>query len=377
MLTTQVGALNGCNLINNQFDTLWIPGEQEDLTDIYNETTNPTGDLKKLMTVTYIGANQFKIEGLDTTDIMQIGTKFRCKQGGDYLYLECTAISFSTDTIITTKGDTLANAVITDFYYSNSAKPFGWPVEWSDSATTTGWMPLFASCDFVSADDPIFVLNITGDYTHLTPGNRFRCAQPTGGQKDFIIHAVGAFTDGKTPVTLFGGTGDGSFDLIDEAITNVYYSNAYAPSGFKIDPSLWSIQTVDVNDQTVNNVNSNTWVNPGGIHIDVPAGDWIIGYDVQASQAVNDSSVTYNIYTTLSEFNNSESDPFLTCRDFINITVSVGHDRRCTFSKSRKISLSQKTTFYLLIKSSAPNTNLSFQGEAGFPTVIQALSPYI
>jgi hypothetical protein len=372
MLTTQVGALNGCNLINNQFDTLWIPGEQEDLTDIYNETTNPTGDLKKLMTVTYIGANQFKIEGLDTTDIMQIGTKFRCKQGGDYLYLECTAISFSTDTIITTKGDTLANAVITDFYYSNSANPFGWPVEWSDSATTTGWMPLFASCDFVSADDPIFVLNITGDYTHLTPGNRFRCTQVTGGQKDFIIHAVGSFAAGVTPITIFGGTGANSTVLNDEAITNVYFSMMNFPSGFDTDPSRWQILILDSTDYTINNVTLDTWVNPGTLQIDVPVGLWSVGYDVQAYADPITTTTSGSLYATLSTSNNTESNPRHTSNFWIADLNAGDHLLQHSFSKSFFMSVEAKTKYYLNIKSLS-GAHLSIKGTHA-PTAIYARS---
>jgi hypothetical protein len=134
MLTTQVGVLEGCNLINSQFNTGWIPGEQEDLTDVYDELTNPEGDLKKPVTVEYVASNQFKILGLDWTDRIQKYTRFRFKQGGEYKYFECIGVSANTGTLVTVDGHgeyEVEDAAITDFWFSNITNPVGWPEEWS------------------------------------------------------------------------------------------------------------------------------------------------------------------------------------------------------------------------------------------------------
>ncbi len=219
MFTTQTGTLAAMELMNTQFDTGWIIGEQEDLS---------SSTLKKLMAITYVGPNQFKIEGLDATEIMQIGTKFRCKQGGEYLYLECVAISFSTDTTIAIRGDSLANAAITDFYYSNIYKPFGWTLN-------DGWevMPalIFGSAPTMGpsfvGDYPTALAD--GDYTNcgIKYGHKFKCKQAY----DIYAYIIGLSYDeptGKTTFTfsLFGTAAGAAAALVDAAITDAYYSAA-------------------------------------------------------------------------------------------------------------------------------------------------------
>jgi hypothetical protein len=365
MFTVKTGVAAGIAALNNQFDIGWILGEEVDSTDT-------EGDLKKLMTVTYIASNQFKIESLDTTDFMQVGTKFRMKQGGSYLYMECIAISFSTDTTITTKGNSLADAVITDFYYSNNVNPYGWPTQ------SGGWEPLISDCVFSSADDPIFVLNITGDHAYLNPGDRFRCTQTTGGKKDFIIHAVGAFAEGVTPITIFGGTGTNAVILEDEAIIDVYFSKLFAPSGFDTDPTRWQILILDSSDYTINNVTANTWVNPGApnMQIDVPIGTWIVGYDVHAKADRAILGTSASVYVTLSTGNNNASNPGLNSgfwlTDISQLEYKGDHIITQSFSKSVILSVDTKTRYYLNLKSLA-DTHLTIKGTDG-TTAIYARS---
>jgi hypothetical protein len=250
-------------------------------------------------------------------------------------------------------------------------------VEENAAALNNGWNHIADTCTFVSAEDPVFVLNITGDYTHLTPGNRFRCTQVTGGQKDFIIHAVGSFTNGVTPITIFGGTGVNSTVLNDEAITNVYFSMMNFPSGFDTDPTRWQILILDSTDYIFSNVDAETWVNPGApnMQIDVPIGTWTLGYDVHAKADRVSAGSSASVYATLSTENNNASNPSLITGTWLaQISDPPGGDHILTQSLAKSIILSvtSKTRYYLNLKSEV-SSHLTIKGAAG-TTAIYARS---
>lgn len=93
-------------------------------------------------TWTYVSATSFKVSGVDVTAQFAPGTRVRLKQGGGYKYLNVTASTFSTDTTITTNGGSdysLANASITDTYYSYAETPQGWPTWFNYAPTIVGW----------------------------------------------------------------------------------------------------------------------------------------------------------------------------------------------------------------------------------------------
>lgn len=91
---------------------------------------------------TYVSATSFKVTGTDVTASFSKGTRIRLKQGGGFKYFVVTAAAFSTDTTVTITGGTdytLANAGITDNYYSYAANPQGWPTWFAYSPTIVGW----------------------------------------------------------------------------------------------------------------------------------------------------------------------------------------------------------------------------------------------
>lgn len=88
------------------------------------------------------GAASFTIAGVDHTAIYQKGTYLRLKQGGSYKYFVVTSSSFSTDTTVNIMAGsdyTLANAAITDNYYSYQVDPQGWPGWFNYVPTVTGY----------------------------------------------------------------------------------------------------------------------------------------------------------------------------------------------------------------------------------------------
>lgn len=93
-------------------------------------------------TWTYASATTFTISGVDLTSTFTKGTRLRLKQGGSYKYFVVIGSSFSTNTTVTITGGTdytLANASITDNYYSYAASPQGYPATFNWSPTLVGW----------------------------------------------------------------------------------------------------------------------------------------------------------------------------------------------------------------------------------------------
>ena len=93
-------------------------------------------------TWTYVSATSFKATGVDVTAKYSPGTRVRLKQGGGYKWFVVVSSSFSTDTTVTvTAGsdNSLANAAITDNYYSYDPNPQGWPGWFNFTCNATGF----------------------------------------------------------------------------------------------------------------------------------------------------------------------------------------------------------------------------------------------
>lgn len=89
----------------------------------------------------YVSATSFKVVGVDVTAQFPVGTKLRCKQGAGYLYFYVVSAAFGSDTTVTITGGSdysLANATITDNYYSYQDTPQGFPGSFA-------WSPTFSS----------------------------------------------------------------------------------------------------------------------------------------------------------------------------------------------------------------------------------------
>lgn len=93
-------------------------------------------------TWTYASATTFTISGVDRTNAFTVGTRLRLKQGGGYKYFVVVGSTFSTNTTVTVTGGsdyTLANASITDNWYSYAANPQGYPGWFNYTTSPTGF----------------------------------------------------------------------------------------------------------------------------------------------------------------------------------------------------------------------------------------------
>jgi hypothetical protein len=200
-----------------------------------------------------------------------------------------------------------------------------------------GWSPLGA-CTYEAADAPTYTFSLASDMTGiLSSGMRIKLTDST--VKYFIVTAVGAYSGGKTIITVYGGT---DYNLSGGAITLPYYSIQKAPFGFPLSPEKWTVEATDTTGRSQTNAASATWYNFNSIA--VPIGLWNLTY--YASAWYNTAAVVNEfIYLTLSTANNSESDA-----DFTSVAgsyIANGTIHLAPMMKSKIISLAAKATYYL------------------------------
>lgn len=144
-----------------------------------------------------------------------------------------------------------------------------------------GWNSI-PTCTYETADSPTFQFSIASDMTQILGlGNRIKLTQTT--DKYFIITAIGAFTAGKTIITVYGGT---DYTLTNTAITSPLYSNIKSPFGFPLNPTKWTSVFEDTAGSTwvtgANVINTWYYLLFGGVAagLNIPIGLWNVSYTI-------------------------------------------------------------------------------------------------
>lgn len=153
-------------------------------------------------TWTYASATTFTVSR-DVTDVFDLGTKVRLKQGGGWKYFYVVATSYSSpNTTITVTGGadySLINAPITDGYLSQAASPVGFPQWFNHTPTFTGF----------SADPS------GGTYQFCIIGRLvyFNVYQPSNGTSNSTVFTI------SLPVAGTGGACDSTGQIVDAGST--------------------------------------------------------------------------------------------------------------------------------------------------------------
>lgn len=220
---------------------------------------------------------------------------------------------------------------------------------------------------YSSADAPVFVASTSADLTgSVSPGMRLRLSQATGGTKYFLVVAIAS-----NSVTLYGGT---DYTLNNETISSPVFSSAKAPVGFPLNPDKWTVSLVDTTDRNQSNPTNGTWYNLGSLSLDIPIGVWNVSY--QVGLYLNKSTATtLDASITLSTSNNSESDNGFTARYVVNDLVT----NYLLASRMKILTVTSKTTYYLLARSAQSSTSLlSFPATTdSVPTKVNAVCAYL
>jgi len=174
--------------------------------------------------------------------------------------------------------------------------------------------------------------------TKYYAGMRVKFTQPTDGVKVGIIMYVQA-----TTLHVFMKSGN---DFDNEAITSPFYSTAYAPLGFDLNPTLWQLEATDTTLRSQITPTTDTWYNLGSFSLTVGVGAWEVGYMV-TPYFTRASAGAIRIGTTLSTANNSQSDAQMDCQIESNSLVYSSNSQH----NNKTVNLTSQTTFYLNTRS--------------------------
>lgn len=221
---------------------------------------------------------------------------------------------------------------------------------------------------YSSADAPTFVMNIPADVTAvLQPGDRIKLTQ-SATVKYFLVTAVGAFSAGNTPVTMYGGT---DYTLANSAISAYFFSHDKSPFGFPLDPAKWSQTYSDNQIRSQASPTAGTWYNINSASLTIPIGKWRVYYSLMAIAARGATTAGMEVYTTLSTANNTQGSDAFTAR-LSNNAASLAELGGMIFRED-SLSLASKTIYYLNTLSNTSSLNTLYNyGQTG-ATLIKAV----
>ena len=209
-----------------------------------------------------------------------------------------------------------------------------------------------------------FIVDTSGDLSSsIGAGHRIKLTDST--VKYFIVVAIAT-----TRLTLYGGT---DYSIVSTAaLSSPYYSMVKAPFGFPLNPLKWTVEVSDNAQRAQATPGQNTWYNPGSITISFPIGIWRVYY--RTCIRANDASAsTWNVESTLSTANNSESD-----NDFTNrITTGSLATTSAMMTAEKYLSITTKTPYYLNIRTTIASLDaIDIRGDLN-KTIIRLICTYL
>jgi hypothetical protein len=226
---------------------------------------------------------------------------------------------------------------------------------------------------YVSADAPTFVFSVNADVTAVVePGMRIRLTQTT--DKFFIVTAVGAFSGGVTPITVYGGT---DYALANASILAGSFSTHKKPFGFNASPLKWTETLHDTTLRTVASPTQNVWYNPGSLSISLPIGVWNV--TLETTTQANRTGSAAGVFSTLSTGNNSETDTDFTSYSYVQ-AAGNGTNQISILSTQRRqgvIAAAAKTSLYINVSTDFSDLSNMYLANSNAPLVVLATCAYL
>ena len=238
---------------------------------------------------------------------------------------------------------------------------------------SNGWIPINYTLTRDSADDPTYVLKITGfDVTSIySAGMKIKFTQNAATVYGIITKIELSGSD--TLVTVYCGT---DYDVLDTGsypITSPYFSMVKAPVDFPLDPIKWTEVLSDTTLRSQSSPTANVWYNPGSLLLNIPIGAWFVEWfaNVQISTL---ASTQIPVEATLSTANNSQSDADLTAHALHHIDTGT---HTTGLGKRKPITVTAKTPYYLNIRTTTSSiTSIAFLNTSG-SAIIRAVCAYL
>ncbi len=234
-----------------------------------------------------------------------------------------------------------------------------------------GWFPISDSWTFAAADAPTYTITVpSGAASLYGVGDRIKLTH-SAAVKYFIVTAVA-----DTVLTVYGGT---DYTLSASALSSIYYSHDKAPLGFPLDPTKWTVQTLDTSTRT-QACSANTWTNIASISLTVPIGMWDLSFDVDGYSDRTTAGTGDSCSFCISTANNTASDEELIAMcGYYGSGVANSSDLIGGHATGRKmVLLAAKTVYYLngLIQN-AGNVNTQSAATHGGTTRVRAICAYL
>lgn len=243
-----------------------------------------------------------------------------------------------------------------------------------------GWLSVPETWTYASGDDPVYQIYVSGNVSSdpwYRAGNKVKC---TNNSTTFygIIVKVGSYDAGnnRTPIDLYGGT---DYDLANSAITSPHISKSKSPDGFPLSPDKWTVSLSDTSDQSQASPASNTLYNLGSLSLNIPIGVWRVYYELALQFTVTLAAAqNRGFQCTLSTANNSESDSAFTATFTFALPAITGGIGRATVHREKLLSLTSKTTYYLLASAGGATTatSINFRGDV-IATTVKCVCAYL
>jgi len=324
-------------------------------------TVSTTGGLAGTGTVTQVQGNG-TVNGLTLTG--NVTTSGNLTLGGN---LTGTAPALTAGNVTSLTGSTGTPSAVN--LTNGVSLPLTSPT-YNGAYDISGWFALGA-CTYETADSPTFQFSIASDVTgFIGLGNRIKLTQTT--VKYFVVTGVGAFTAGKTIITVYGGT---DYTLANAAITLPYFSTHKAPFGFPLNQTKWDVVVEFSTNSSNPSPTSTTWYNITSINIPIGAFNVSIEGVFRVVGTIASVSVV-DTYVTLSTANNTESNKRFT--DGIGYLAPIGTAQiRGSFYRDNDMVLTSKATHYLNQKTNQTGmTDIEVSGAAAI-AVIKARFLYL
>jgi len=243
-----------------------------------------------------------------------------------------------------------------------------------------GWISISGTCSYVSADSPIFVMNVPDSQASIIDiGCRIRLTQTT--EKYFIVNLKGTPSGGNTPLYLHGGT---DYTLTNAAITNPYFSRNKEPLGFPFNPLKWSYSTTNTSKTEKTTPVQNSWyggsnLTPAGPSIAMPIGCWYVNTKAVLEIISPATAGGYGVLGTFSTDPLNETSVSTTTQFVNGQPASALTHRQMYYMPSPHVpmTVSVKTTFYLDIRTSqASVTSIAIRGDIS-SSIITLVNAYL
>lgn len=231
-----------------------------------------------------------------------------------------------------------------------------------DMYVKTGWYPIINTATYVSWDATVStgVIKFTGNVTGiLSAGMKLKLTQTT--IKFAIVTAVGTYSGGVTPVTLYFGT---DYTLANATIADVYFSTQKQPFAFPSNPDKWTITSQIDNSAAVLSGNI---ASLGNIKVAIGAWNFItygFAFWIATANTSYDFKFGFVQNTTYSPDGNNSVNGFFPLAK----TEDNGYFRGNSAVTTPNINLSNATTFYANMAIS-PSTNFTAVVNLSFKAV--------